>query len=132
MLAGLFTESLGSAFATGITTHDWSGVASELANTLGSAISSSMGSSPLAGFAGGLFTGLLDFGLSSILGGGGGSKAEQRGDSITRPLFTADVNTQMLLTQLLNATSLGLARRSVGAISDDEFARSLSAIGGRP
>ena len=123
---------MGSALATGIVTHDWSGVASELANTLSGAIQASMGSSPMAGLAGGLFTGLLGFGLDSLFGGGGGSKAEKRGDSITRPLYTADVNTQMLLTQLLNATSLGLARRAVGAISDEDFARSLSAIGGRP
>jgi|GEM_PF-4288361 len=105
MLGGILTESLGRSIGEAFRTHDWSGVADELANTMSqlfSQVFSGMG--PFGGFVGGIFGGLFGGVLGGLFGGGGSSS--RRGESMSNPMYTYDVRAESLLTELLNATKL--------------------------
>jgi len=119
-IASLFTASLGKNIGEAIISHDWSSVGEALASSVGNAVQGLLGNmGPFGGFVGGIFGGLIS-GLGGLFGGGGSSdRGRTRGDSITNPLYTQDVNTQRLLTELLNASKVDILRSGAGEGSAD-------------
>ncbi|HSW65420.1 MAG TPA: hypothetical protein VLH56_19240 [Dissulfurispiraceae bacterium] len=129
-LADIFNESFGREVYDAFKTHDWSGVADSLASTLSSYLSSALGGlGPFGGFLGGILGGFLGDALGGLFGG----KKKKRGDTPSEPIYTSDVNTQALLTQLLNATKINLAKSAAagmaGRYGPSEFQREAALIG---
>ncbi len=128
----------GQAIFQGVFNNDWRGLGSLIAEPIANAIAQSAG----GGVFGGLLGGFIGAGINALFEGfgGGGGRSERRGDSINRPVFTSDVNTQALLTQMLNATKLNLAMTAAraGQITAQQnqlavqFESELAAIGENP
>jgi len=103
----------GASLYDAMKTNDWSSVADAIVQPLTDMITSKLGG--LGGF-GGVIGGFLGAAIGDLFGGGGlfGGKKKQRGDSISNPVITSDINAQRLLTELLNATKVGLLQRAQG------------------
>lgn len=135
-LANIFTQSFGQQIGEAIISHDWSGIGEALAGQLTQVIQGAMSSmGPLGGFVGGIFGGVVGGLLGKVFGGGSSSSRRTRGDSMSNPMYTHDVNTQRLLTELLNATKVNMLRtaaegaRGGGGYDASEFQREVGLIG---
>jgi DnaJ-class molecular chaperone len=109
-LASIFTAEFGKTLYDAMKNNDWSSVAEAIVQPLTNMITSQLGG--LGGF-GGVIGGFLGAAIGDLFGGiFGGGKKKERGDSMTNPVYTSDINVERLLTELLNATKVNLARRA--------------------